>query len=386
MRRVLYEPDHETYRESVRAFLHKEVVPNYAEWERAGIVPRSLFTTAADLGMFAAVPVEYGGAGVEDFRYNAVVLEEAADAAVAGAIAGPSLQSDIVLPYLLKLTDDEQRRRWLPGVAAGTTITAVAMTEPGTGSDLAGIRTTAVRDGDHYVVDGAKTFISNGINADLVVAAVRTGEHPHRGLSLLVIERGMPGFARGRNLDKAGNHAQDTAELFFDGVRVPVANRLGAEGAGFAGLAGNLVRERVAIAVSAVAQASAALDWTVDYVRQRKVFGAPIGALQNTRFRLAELATEVELARHFVDRCVLELNAGALGAVDAAKAKWWTTEMLGRVVDACVQLHGGYGYMLEYPIARAFLDARISRIYGGSTEIMKEIIGRSLDLAGAEPR
>ena len=386
MRRTIYDPDHETYRDSVRTFLHKNVVPNYAEWERAGIVPRSLFTTAADLGMFAAVPAEYGGAGVDDFRYNAIALEEAAIAAVAPAMAGPSLQADIVLPYLLRLTTAEQRQHWLPGVAAGTSITAVAMTEPGTGSDLAGIRTSAVLDGDHYVVNGAKTFISNGINADLVVVAVRTSEHPHRGLSLLVIERGMPGFQRGRNLDKVGSHAQDTAELFFHDVRVPVANRLGEEGAGFAGLAANLVRERVAVAVAAIAQAVAALHWTVDYVRQRRAFGAPIGALQHIRFRLAELATEIELTQHFVDRCVLELNTGTLDAIDAAKAKWWTTELQGRVVDACVQLHGGYGYMHEYPIARAFLDARVSRIYAGSTEIMKEIIGRSLNLAGADPQ
>ncbi|MER7005387.1 acyl-CoA dehydrogenase family protein [Dactylosporangium sp. NPDC000555] len=383
MRRVLYDHDHETYRDSVQTFLRKEVVPNYAEWERAGIVPRALFTTAADLGMFAAVPSEYGGEGVDDFRYNAIMLEESAHAAVWPAMAGPSLQADIVLPYLLRLTTGEQRLRWLPGVASGRTITALAMTEPGTGSDLAGIRTTAVRDGDCYVVNGAKTFITNGINADLVIVAVRTGEHPHRGLSLLVVERDSAGFERGRNLDKIGHHAQDTAELTFSDVRVPVANLLGEEGSGFASLTGNLVRERVSIAVSAVAQATAALRWTVEYVRERRAFGAPIGALQYTRFRLAEIATEIELAQHFVDRCVLELNAGTLGAVDAAKAKWWTTEMQGRAVDACVQLHGGYGYMLEYPIARAFMDSRVSRIYAGSTEIMKEIIGRSLDLGGA---
>ncbi|KDN21825.1 acyl-CoA dehydrogenase family protein [Amycolatopsis rifamycinica] len=381
MRRTLFEADHETYRESVRTMLEREVVPYYPEWERAGIVPRALFVTAGSLGMFAAVPETYGGAGVRDFRFNAVVLEESAALGVAPAMAGPSLQADVVLPYLLHLTTEEQRGRWLPGIATGQVIAAVAMTEPGTGSDLSGIRTTARREGDHYVVNGTKTFITNGINADLVVTAVRTGDHPHRGLSLLVLERGMDGFTRGRNLDKIGQHAQDTAELSLADVRVPVANRLGAEGAGFAGLTGNLVQERLSVAIGAVAQARAAFTATVGHVRDRHAFGAPIGALQNTRFRLAEMDTELDLAQHFLDRCVEELNAGELSAVDAAKAKWWSTELQGRVVDACVQLHGGYGYMLEYPVARAYADARVSRIYGGTTEIMKEIVGRALELA-----
>jgi alkylation response protein AidB-like acyl-CoA dehydrogenase len=380
MKRVLFEAEHEDFREAVRRFVAKHMTPFYSDWERNHIVPRDLFTAAGDLGLFAAVPEEYGGGGMDDFRYNVVFLEETAKAWVAPAALGLTLQSDICMPYFLDLTDDEQRKRWLPGIATGETITAIAMTEPATGSDLSGIRTRAVRDGDHYIVNGAKTFITNGINADLVVTAVRTGEHPHKGLSLLVIERGMPGFERGRNLDKIGMHAQDTAELSFTDVRVPVANRLGDEGQGFHGLTRNLPRERLAIATGAVAQAATALEATMAYVRERTAFGKPIGTLQNTRFRLAELVTEIDIAQQYLDRCAVELNEGTLTAVDAAKAKWWTTELQGRVVDACVQLHGGYGYMSEYPVARAWADARISRIYGGTTEIMKEIVGRSLNL------
>jgi alkylation response protein AidB-like acyl-CoA dehydrogenase len=380
MERTLFEPEHDAYRRSVRAFFEKEVVPHYDAWDRDGIVPRELFVRVAELGAFAAVPEEYGGAGVSDFRYNAVFVEEAAALGIAPAVLGPALQADVCMPYLLHLTNEEQRQRWLPGVAAGETIVAIAMTEPGTGSDLSGIRTRAVREGDHYVVDGAKTFITNGINADLVITAVRTGDDPHRGISLLVVEGGTPGFERGRNLDKIGQHAQDTAELSFSGVRVPAANLLGEEGKGFFGLTGNLPQERLSLAVSATAAARAALDWTIAYVRQRRAFGQAIGEFQATRFRLAELVTELDITQNYVDRAILELNAGTLDAVDAAKAKLWATELQGRVVDACLQLHGGYGYMREYPIARAFADARITRIYGGTSEIMKEIIGRSLHL------
>lgn len=380
MRRVLYEPDHELYRASVATFLDRYVSPHYRAWEADGIVPRELFARAAELGVFASVPCAFGGESVKDFRFNSVVLEESARVGVSPAMAGVSLQSDIVLPYLIELATKDQQARWLPGVARGDVITAIAMTEPGTGSDLAGIGTGARRDGDSFVVNGAKTFITNGVNADLVITVVRTGEDPHRGLSLLVVERGMPGFERGRKLDKVGQHAQDTAELFYTDVRVPVANLLGAQGSGFVSLTKNLAQERVSVAASAVAQARAALDWTIVHVRERHVFGQPLGAFQNTRFRLAEMSTEVELAQQFVDRCITDLNTGSLDPVDAARAKWWSTEMQGRVVDGCVQLHGGYGYMLEYPIARAFIDARISRIYAGSTEIMKELIGRSLNL------
>jgi alkylation response protein AidB-like acyl-CoA dehydrogenase len=360
--------------------MQKDVVPHYDEWERAKIVPRSLFAQAAELGAFAAVPEELGGAAIKDFRFNAVLAEEASHLGVAPALVGPTLHADVWMPYLLELTDDDQRARWLPGVASGETITAIGMTEPGTGSDLSGIRTRAVRDGDQYVVNGSKIFITNGINADLVITAVRTGDDPHRGLSLIGIERGMEGFERGRNLEKVGTHAQDTAELSFTDVRVPVANLIGEEGKGFFGLTNNLPQERVSVAVAAISTAQAALHWTMQYVRDRRAFGKAIGEFQATRFRLAELVTEVEMTQLYVGRCIMELNAGNLSAVDAAKAKLWSTELHGRVVDACVQLHGGCGYMLEYPIARAYADSLISRIYGGTSEIMKEIVGRSLEL------
>ncbi|MFD6452339.1 acyl-CoA dehydrogenase family protein [Nocardia sp. NPDC056541] len=380
MDREIFEPEHDAYRDSVRQFLAKHVVPGYQEWEQAGIVARSLFTDVADLGAFMAVPEQFGGAGVNDFRFNAILTEEAAAADVAPAMLGPALQADICMPYLLELTNDEQKARWLPGVATGETIVAIAMTEPGTGSDLSGIRTKAVREGEHYVLNGAKTFITNGINADLVITAVRTGEHPHRGISLIVVEREIEGFTRGRNLEKVGMHAQDTAELSFSDARVPVANLLGEEGTGFFGLSNNLPQERLSIAVAAMAGSTAALRETMDYVRERRAFGRTIGDFQATRFRLADLVTEVEITQTYVDRGITALNAGRLSAVDAAKAKLWATELQSRVIDACVQLHGGYGYMLEYPIARAYLDSRIARIYGGTSEIMKEIIGRSLRL------
>jgi alkylation response protein AidB-like acyl-CoA dehydrogenase len=381
MKRILFDDEHQAYRESVRSFVEREVVPRYPDWERDGIVPRSLFTGLGELGALGiAVPEKFGGAGITDFRYNVILQEEAARCGVSPALLGPALHADVCLPYFLDLTTEEQKGRWLPGIASGELITAVAMTEPGTGSDLSGIRTKAVLDGDHYVIDGAKTFITNGINADLVIVAVRTGDHPHKGLSLIVVERDTPGFERGRKLEKVGLHAQDTAELVFTGARVPAANLIGAEGEGFFGLTRNLPQERVSVAVSGLAQATAAFDWTVDYVRERRAFGKPIGAQQVIKHRLAELSTEIEVAQHYLDRCILALNEGELSVVDAAKAKWWCTELQGRVVDACVQLHGGYGYMLEYPIARAWQDSRVTRIYAGTTEIMKEIIGRSLDL------
>lgn len=380
MIRDLFDQDHEQYRQTVAGFIAREITPNYEAWSREGIVPRTVFEKAGDLGMYPAVPEVYGGAGVRDFRFLCVFLEEAAKAEVGPALAGISLQNEICMPYFLDLTTEEQKARWLPGIGTGRLITAIAMTEPGAGSDLSGITTRAVRDGDDYIVNGAKTFITNGINADLIITVVRTGDHPHKGLSLLIIERGMEGFSRGRNLDKVGLHAQDTAELSFVDVRVPAANMLGEQGSGFVSLMRNLAQERLGLAVAAVAGAKAAFDLTVAYVRERTAFSQPIGSFQNTRFKMAEMATELDIAQSFVDQCVLALNAGTLDAVDAAKAKWWTTELQGRIVDTCVQLHGGYGYMMEYGIARSFIDARISRIYGGTTEIMKEIIGRSLDL------
>jgi len=345
-------------------------------------VPREVFALAGRGGFLGmAVPERYGGAGAEDFRFNVIVGEETQRAGVGSFGLGITLHNDICLPYFLTYCDEPQRERWLPGIASGELITALAMTEPGIGSDLAGMSTRARRDGDHYVVDGTKTFITNGINADLVIVAVKTDpSERHRGISLLVLERGMEGFSRGRNLEKIGQHAQDTAELSFAEVRVPAENRLGEEGKGFLYLVSNLPQERLSIAASAVAAAEAALSWTLEYVRERRAFGQPIGSFQNSRFTLAELRTETEVARTFVDRCVQELSEGTLTPEDAAMAKWWCTELQGRVVDRCLQLHGGYGYMLEYPIARAFADARVTRIYGGANEIMKEIIGRSLGL------
>ncbi|GAA4978843.1 acyl-CoA dehydrogenase family protein [Yinghuangia aomiensis] len=379
MKRAEYGAEHELFRHMVGAFLAKEVVPRYSDFVRSGIVDRSVFREAGALGLLAMMaPEEYGGDGVDDFRFSVVLQQEAARAWVAPAVLGMSLQADICLPYFLECANAEQRARWLPRIASGEAVTAIAMTEPGAGSDLAGIRTKAVRDGDTYIVDGAKTFITNGVNADLVITVVRTGPHPHRGLSLLVVERDTPGFRRGTPLHKVGMHAQDTAELFFTDARVPAANLLGAEGAGFAALVRNLPRERLSIAAAGLAQAAAVLDRTLAFVRERQAFGGPLIDLQSVRFRLAELVTEVDVAQAFLDRCVDELNAGRLTPVDAAKAKWWCTELQGRVVDSCVQLHGGMGYMLENPVAQAWIDGRVSRIYAGTTEIMKEIIGRSL--------
>ncbi|GAA4580876.1 acyl-CoA dehydrogenase family protein [Planotetraspora phitsanulokensis] len=378
MRRDLFDEEHLLFRETVREFLTREVVPHHAQWEKDGIVPREVWKKAGELGMFGfSVPEEFGGAGITDFRYNAVVLEEITRIGATGL--GFSLHNDVMAPYFVDLTNDEQKQRWLPGFASGELITAIAMTEPGAGSDLQGIRTTALREGDHYVVNGQKTFITNGINSDLVVVVAKTDPAAGaRGTTLLVVERGMEGFSRGRNLEKIGMHAQDTAELFFENVRVPVANRLGDEdGQGFVQLMHNLPQERLSIAVGGVAAAESVLETTIEYCRNRKAFGKNIGQFQNTRFLLAELATEVEIARHYVDKCIVALNAGELTAVDAAKAKWWTTELQTKVIDRCLQLHGGYGYMLEYPVAKAWLDSRVQTIYGGTTEIMKEIIGRS---------
>jgi alkylation response protein AidB-like acyl-CoA dehydrogenase len=381
MQRKHFEPEHEAFAEAFRAFVDKELAPNYMEWERAGIMPREVFKEAGRSGFLGmAVPEEYGGGGVDDFRFNQALNEQIAAAGVTGAGLGISLHNDTCLPYFLSFCTDEQKRRWLPGIASGEFITAVAMTEPGAGSDLAGIRTTAKRDGDHYVVNGSKTFITNGINADLVITAVRTGEDRHKGMSLVILERGMDGFERGRNLDKLGLHSQDTAELSFSDVRVPVDNLLGEEGSGFAQLTQKLPQERMSIAVAGIAEARAAFDETMRYVQDRKAFGTTIASFQNTKFVLAELVTEIDVTQSFVDRCVDLLNAGELSAADAAKAKWWCTELQGRVIDRCLQLHGGYGYMTEYPVSRRYADARVTRIYGGSTEIMKSVISKSLGL------
>lgn len=382
MRRDAYTQEHELFRETVRGFYAASVAPQYGRWERDGIVDRSLFTAAGALGLLGLqVPSEYGGAAVDDFRFNRILVEEAQYAAVASAGLNIALHNDICLPYLLHQSDERQRARWLPGCVSGESITAVAMTEPGTGSDLASIRTTAQRHGDVYVLNGAKTFISNGINADLVVVAAKTDPSKrHKGVSLLVVERDMPGFERGRNLEKIGLHAQDTAELHFDDVEVPVANRLGEEGAGFNYLTANLAQERLSIAAASVAAARAALDLTLAYVKEREAFGQSIARFQNTQFVLAECETEVGIAESHLDLCVLAHNAAELTDVDAAKVKWWSTELQKRVVDGCLQFFGGYGYMTEYPIAKLYADARVTTIYGGTTEIMKGIIAKDLGL------
>lgn len=385
MRRHLFEDLHEDFRASFRTFLEREVVGHqdrYGEWEEKRIIPREVFSLAGRGGFLGmAIPEEHGGAAAADFRFNAVIAEEAEHAGVGSFGQSLALHNDMCLPYLLRYCDQEQRQRWFPGLASGDLVAAIALTEPDVGSDLAAIGTAARRDGGHYLVDGAKTLISNGLNADLVIVAVKTDPAAGAGgISLLVVERGMNGFTRSRSLEKIGQHAHDTAELSFGGTRVPAENLLGSEGEGFQYLSLNLPQERLSIAGSAVAAAEASLAGTLTYVRERKAFGQKIGSFQSARFALAELHSEIEIARTFVDRCIQALNNRELTIRDAATAKWWCTELQGRAVDRCLQLHGGYGYMLEYPIARAYVNARATRIYGGANEIMKDMIGRSLGL------
>lgn len=376
-----YHPEHHQFRRLVHDFVHQTVVPLHERWERDGQWDRSLFVEAGKLGLLGfSVPERFGGPGVRDFRYNAILIDELQRAGAAAEAIAFTLQNDVVLPYLTDLTTPEQQQRWLPGVVTGETVLGVAMTEPGTGSDLAGIRTTAVRDGDHYVVNGAKTFISNGQTGDLFVIAVRTSPDRHQGLSLLVVDADTPGFSRGRNLEKIGLHAQDTSELAFTDMRVPVGNLLGQEGSGFYQLVRNLPQERLALGVGAVAAAEGIFAQTLDYVKQRKAFGAPIGSFQNSQFVLAELATEIDIARTYLDDCLAEHLAGSLTAARAARLKWWTTDLQVRTADRCLQLHGGYGYMREYSVSRAFVDARIQTIYGGTNEIMKTIIAKDLGI------
>jgi alkylation response protein AidB-like acyl-CoA dehydrogenase len=380
-RRNLYDDDHELFRDSFRRFLDTEVVPNYAQWERDGIVPRELFLSAGKSGFLGmAIPAEFGGGGVADFRFNAVIAEEVAKT---GTVSfGINLHNDVCLPYFLEYANEEQHRRWLPGLASGELVAAIAMTEPGTGSDLAAIKTVATRSGEGYVLNGSKTFISNGLNADLVVVAAVTDDTPTggKGLSLFVVERDTPGFTRGRNLDKIGMHAQDTAELFFQDARVPAANLLGESGSGLTALKTNLAQERMTIAVAGIASAKQALAWAIEYVQQRNIFGKPVSEYQNTRFVLASVKTETEVVQAFVDDCVRELVAGSLSADRAAMAKLAASELQCSAVDRCLQLFGGYGYMTEYPIARAYVDARIGRIYGGTSEVMRQIISKSMGL------
>jgi len=378
MQRDIFDAEHDAFRDLARTFIAKEITPFHEQWERDGQVSRDVWLTAGKAGLLGTdVPEEYGGGGVADFRYNAVLTEELSRAGASGV--GFPLHSDVVAPYLLRMATDEQKRRWLPGFCSGEIISAIAMTEPGTGSDLQGIQTSARRCEDGWVLNGAKTFITNGIMADLVVVVARTDPAAgSRGFTLLVVERGMPGFERGRRLNKVGMKAQDTAELSFTDVHVPDANVLGEPGGGLIALMQNLAQERLSIAVGCVAGAARALELTVEYTKERTAFGRPVASFQNTRFELAEIATEVDVTQAFIDRCITELVAGRLDPADAAKAKWWASDVLKRVVDRCVQLHGGYGYMLEYPIAKAFVDSRVQAIFGGTNEIMKEIIGRQL--------
>jgi alkylation response protein AidB-like acyl-CoA dehydrogenase len=381
MRQPLYDDVHEEFRSMCATFLAREAVPYHAQWEKDGIVDREVWRKAGKTGMLGMdVPEAYGGGGqAGDFRFHCVLLEEIVRSGCSGL--GFGLHNDVVAPYLVELTTEEQRERWLPGFCNGDIVTAIAMSEPGAGSDLAGVRTSAVRDGDDYVLNGQKTFVTNGEMADLVIVVAKTdpskGAH---GLSLLAVETGTPGFARGRRLEKVGLKANDTAELFFDDCRVPASNLLGTENEGFYHLMANLPRERLSIAVGAVAAAEVLLEMTIGYARTREAFGRPIGSFQHNRFLLAELATEVTIARTFLNHCVSEFNAGRLTVSDAAMAKWWTTELQNKVADRCVQVHGGYGFMLEYPVAKAWLNSRVTTIFGGTTEVMKEIIGRGLGL------
>lgn len=376
----IYEQEHEDFRQSVRTFMEKEVVPHHEQWEKDGQVSREVWTKAGEAGLLCFdVEEEYGGAGVKDFRYNTIVAEELARVGASGP--GFPVHTDIIVPYISQLGTPEQKQRWLPGLVSGELISSIAMTEPGAGSDLQGVRTHAVDKGDHYVLNGSKTFISNGILSDLVIVVCRTDpDAGHKGISLLVVERGMQGFERGRNLDKVGMKAQDTAELFFDNVEVPKENLLGEEGSGFISLMMNLPQERISIAAMAVAAIEQILDMSLTYAKDRQAFGKPIGSFQHNRFVLAEMATHAHVARVFVNDCILKLNAGEVDTTLASMAKWWTTELQKQVTDAGVQLYGGYGYMMEYPIAKAFVDGRIQTIYGGTTEIQKEIIGRSLGI------
>jgi alkylation response protein AidB-like acyl-CoA dehydrogenase len=380
MTRALFEPEHEAFRDAVGTFLDKEAVPHHEQWEKDGIVDREVWAKAGAQGLLGLqLPEEHGGGGTPDFRYNAVIGEEMTSRGIYGC-AFP-LFNDMIAPYFAASASPEQAARWFPGLCAGTTIAAIAMTEPGAGSDLQGIRTTAVDEGDHYVLSGQKTFISNGILADLVVVVARTDpDAGHQGISLLVVERGMDGFERGRNLDKIGQHAQDTAELFFDQVRVPKENLLGDAGSGFVQLMTNLAQERLSIALSAATACESLVQTSLDYVKERTAFGRPIGTFQHTRFTLAEMATEAHIARVFIDDCLARHVRGELDTKTASMAKWWTTELQNTIVDRAVQLHGGYGYMAEYPVARAFVNSRVQTIHGGTTEIQKEIIGRSLGL------
>jgi alkylation response protein AidB-like acyl-CoA dehydrogenase len=378
--RTIFTSDHNAFRALARSFFEKECAPHTAQWESDGVVDREVWRKAGSIGLLGwEAPERFGGAGIRDYRYNAVMTEEFINTGSVGF--GYALHNDVMPPYLLDLTTDEQKQRWLPGWVSGDLITAVAMSEPGAGSDLKGIGTTAVREGDDFIVNGSKTYITNGILSDLVVVVAKTDPAAgHRGISLLAVERDMPGFSRGRNLGKAGMHAQDTAELFFSDVRVPAANLIGEQNRGFYHLMTGLPQERLGCAVHSVAVMERALSLTVEFVRTRRVFGEPLGGLQNTRFVLADVSATCSAARAYVDRAIELHVAGELSNTEASALKLWTSERHGEVVDACLQLFGGAGYMDEYEISRLWRDSRVQRIYAGSSEIMREIVGRGLDL------
>jgi alkylation response protein AidB-like acyl-CoA dehydrogenase len=379
MKRTLFEDEHQDFRASVKEFVKRHVTPHHEAWREQRFIDRSFWLQAGADGLLGLdVPVEHGGAGIQDFRFNAIITEEMAraGAAVASAVA---IHNDVVAPYLLELATEEQKQRWLPGFCTGERLTAIGMTEPEAGSDLAGLRTTAKRDGDRWIVNGSKTFITNGFNADLVVAAARTGEG-RRQISLFGIEADAPGFTRGRKLDKVGQPEADTAELFFTDLELSDDNRIGELHNGFAYMMERLAQERLSTALASIAHAGRAFEITLDYVKTRKAFGRPVGTFQANRFAAAEISTQLDVAQAYVDHCVAEHVAGRLTPVDAAKAKWWSAEIENRTLDTCAQLHGGYGYMREYHVAQAWMDGRVTKIWAGSNEIMKEVIGRSLGL------
>ena len=384
MPQPFYDADHSAFREVVREFVNREVAPNLDEWEEDRSTGRDVWKSAGSHGVLGIrIAEEFGGGGMQDYRFRCVVQEEFARVGAAALASAFSINEDIVASYLTTFGTPEQKKQWLPGMADGSVVASIAMSEPAAGSDLRGMKTTAVRDGDEWVLNGAKTFITSGFSSDLVLAAARTGEREGRPqLSLILVPTSTRGFARGRKLRKLGLHAQDTAEIAFDDVRVPVGNLVGEEGRGFHHLTAQLPLERLSIAWRALCAAEAALDWTIRYTSERKAFGERVIDFQNTRFRLAEMTTEVDITRTFLEQSILAYNDGSFDATLGAKAKWWTTELQNRVINACLQLHGGYGYMDEYPISRAYADARVQTIVGGTTEIMKEIIGR--DLAGRQ--
>ena len=381
MPRNIYDEDHEALRASAREFIDRVMRPRAEEMIELKSIPRDIWKEAGKQGFFGFdIPEAYGGAGVDDYRFNAVVAEEWARFNMATSSCF-GIHADVCPPYIVDLGTEEQKQRWLPGIASGDLIIGIGMTEPSGGSDLAALKTTAVRDGDDWIINGSKTFITNGYQADLVIVAARTdASKGAKGITLFMVERGMEGFVNGRKLDKVGMDESDTAELFFDNVRVPDENRLGEEGKGFIGMMQRLPQERVGSGIANVAQAKAILEETIEYAKDRKAFGQSIGAFQHNKFLLAELVTKIEVAEAYVDDCVLAHAKGELTAIDAAKAKWWSSQVQNDVLDACVQLYGGYGFMNEYRVARAWRDARVTKIWAGSNEIMKELIGRDLGL------